>query len=243
MTRALSDEFLCRDCGATVRWTESKSGSKYLAQRKTWHGDDYGTERVFWPSHRCIPNPAWQAARAEQTAREEALKAAKAAAAEAGTVAPEGRVRDIAAIITKIVNKGDDQFPEWKMTVQTDEGWSAWMTVPQALTAFTGYPSRRRPTVEVGDRITFTATIVRSDRDPMFGFGKRPVVTVDPATVEAREQAKIESERERIAAGWAQTAEDMPEMVEGAARQAGLTVDQFIASKVEASLAGVLAAR
>jgi len=243
MTRALSPEFPCRDCGATVRWTESKSGSKYLAQRKDWCGSDFGSLRTFWPSHRCIPNPAWQAARAEQTAREDALKAEKAAAAEAGTVAPEGRVRDIAAVVTKIANKGDEHFPEWKMTVQTDEGWSAWMTVPQALTAFTGYPARVRPTVEVGDRITFTATITRSDRDPMFGFGKRPVVTVDPATVEAREQAKVESERERLTAGWAQTAEDMPEMIEAAARQAGLTVDQFITSKVEASLAGVLTAR
>lgn len=181
MSRALGKEFPCRDCGTPVRWSESKSGSRYLAQRKDWSGTDTWTTLTFWPSHRCIPNPEWQAAVADQRRVEEERKAVKEAAASAGIVAPEGRVRDVAGTVVKVVNKGEGLgYTEWKMTVLTDEGWSCWMSVPQSLQDYTGLfgHSGTRPTVEEGSRVVFTATCTRSDRDALFAFGKRPVVTV-----------------------------------------------------------------
>lgn len=237
MTRALSDEFPCRDCGKTVRWTESKSGSKYLAQPKIWHGDETATVITYWPSHRCTPNPEWQARVAVERQAAEERKAAKAAAVEAGIVAPEGRVRDITAAITKITNKGDERFPEWKMTVQTDEGWSAWMSIPKALVEFAGYPARQIPTVEVGDRITFTATVTRSERDPLFGFAKRPVVTVDPAHAEEKAEAKRQAVIERVTAQVRDTYTTYIDTTEELAAQRGVTVEEYIADQVARALA------
>lgn len=237
MTRALSDEFPCRDCGMTVRWTESKSGSTYLAQPKRWHGTETTTEITYWPSHRCTPNPEWQAKVAAEREAVEQRKAAKAAAAEAGLVAPEGRVRDITATITKITNKGDERFPEWKMTVQTDEGWSAWMTVPKALTKFAGYPSRLIPSVEVGDRITFTATVTRSERDPLFGFAKRPVVTVDPAHAERKADEARRAEIERVTAQTRDTYMTYIEDTAEFAAKRGVTVEEYIEQRVAEALA------
>lgn len=237
MTRALSEEFPCRDCGMTVRWTESKSGSKYLAQPKHWAGDETGASITFWPSHRCVPNPEWQARFAAERQAAEQRKAAKAAAAEAGLVAPEGRVRDITATITKITNKGDARFPEWKMTVQTDEGWSAWMTVPKALVEYVGYPARQHPTVEVGDRITFTATVTRSERDSLFGFAKRPVVTLDPAYAEQKAEAKRQAEIERITEQIRSGYLTYIDATEEIAARAGITVEEYIEGRVQAALA------
>lgn len=231
MTRALGEEFACRDCGKTVRWSESKSGSKYLAQRKDWRGDDFGSTRTYWPSHRCIPDPAWQALYAEKRALEDGVKAAKEAAAANGVVAPEGRVRDIKGTITKIVNKGDKHFPEWKMTVATDEGWSCWMTIPAAHLTFAGYPLHQKVTsLEVGDEIVFTATVTRSDRDALFAFGKRPIVTLTEETVAAKEQTKIAKLRQEIA----DNVNNIPvEWVEEAASRYDMSLDAYRQMKIE----------
>ena len=51
-----------------------------------------------------------------------------------------------------------------KMVVKAEQGWAVWGSVPEAIAI----------EVEVGDTVTFTATVTRSDRDPKFGFFKRP---------------------------------------------------------------------
>ena len=51
-----------------------------------------------------------------------------------------------------------------KMVVKVEQGWAVWGSVPEAIAI----------EVEVGDTVTFTATVTRSDRDPKFGFFKRP---------------------------------------------------------------------
>lgn len=49
-----------------------------------------------------------------------------------------------------------------KMLVRDDRGFKVWGTVPSSLD------------VERDDRVTFTATVTKSDRDESFGFFKRP---------------------------------------------------------------------
>jgi hypothetical protein len=51
-----------------------------------------------------------------------------------------------------------------KMVVKVEQGWAVWGSVPDAIAI----------EVEVGDTVTFTAGVTRSDRDPKFGFFKRP---------------------------------------------------------------------
>jgi hypothetical protein len=52
-----------------------------------------------------------------------------------------------------------------KMIVKTEAGWKLWVTVPSGITAQDGLP---------GHKVTLTATVTPSDRDPKFAFGKRP---------------------------------------------------------------------
>jgi hypothetical protein len=66
--RAKGREFPCRECGTRVAWCESNAGHTYLGQRLDWHGDEFGTERAYWPRHNCVPNPGWQELHAEQEA-------------------------------------------------------------------------------------------------------------------------------------------------------------------------------
>lgn len=49
-----------------------------------------------------------------------------------------------------------------KMIVRSPEGWAVYVTVPAGP-----MPAR-------GDAVEFTATVTRSDRDPLFGFASRP---------------------------------------------------------------------
>lgn len=85
-----------------------------------------------------------------------------ARAAEPQVECPEGRY-----VITGEIVKLKGQETDWgftlKMIVKDDRGFRVWMTVPSSL----------QP-VELGDRVTVTATVVASDRDESFGFGKRP---------------------------------------------------------------------
>jgi len=57
------------------------------------------------------------------------------------------------------------------MTVRDDRGFTVWGSEPGDTKTPTGEPYAF---IERGDRITFTATVERSDRDPSFGFFKRP---------------------------------------------------------------------
>jgi hypothetical protein len=56
-----------------------------------------------------------------------------------------------------------------KMTVKTDKGWKLWVTVPSSV-----YDPSDSSLPITGKRVTLTANVTPSDRDPKFAFGKRP---------------------------------------------------------------------
>lgn len=92
-----------------------------------------------------------------KTDAELAREAERAAAPDC----PEGRY-EITGEVLKVAEHESDFGIDWKMTVKDDRGFVVWMTVPGNLD------------VTRGDRVAVTATVSRSDRDPKFGFGKRP---------------------------------------------------------------------
>lgn len=73
----------------------------------------------------------------------------------------EGKIVVTGEIIKLDVTDG--QFTREVMTVRDDRGFKVWGTQPRAL-----YEAK------VGARVTFTATVEKSDRDETFGFFKRP---------------------------------------------------------------------
>jgi hypothetical protein len=70
--------------------------------------------------------------------------------------------------VVSIATKENDYGEREVMTVEDDRGFKVWGTVPQKLieASYTGELK--------GERVTFTATVQRSDRDESFGFFKRP---------------------------------------------------------------------
>jgi hypothetical protein len=112
----------------------------------------------------------------ERAAVKAAREVAKAALVESGVRAPEGRLVVEGEIVSVKEHETEDHFGNpittWKMTVRTDAGWLAWSTLPAAIYDAVrwdaGLPSL------VGQRVTFTATLTRSDDDPLFAFAKRP---------------------------------------------------------------------
>jgi len=98
----------------------------------------------------------------ERVAKREIIDAQKAELIAAGVTAPEGRLTVTGEIVsTKTVES--DYGITYKMVVKTDEGWAVWCTIPTSISE-----------AEKGDRVTFTATLERSDKDPLFAFAKRP---------------------------------------------------------------------
>lgn len=104
----------------------------------------------------------------------------KATAVAAGVQCPEGRITFTGTIVWADLVQGaafsyhDDGFTP-KMTIRHDDGWTVRVTVP----AGTGVLDELK-----GSRVTLTATLTRSDRDPLMGWGKRPTkVAVTPATL------------------------------------------------------------
>ncbi len=85
--------------------------------------------------------------------------------------APVGRVEFRGTVLSvKFKESGYRQIPgSWKATIQSEEGWKAWLTVPKNL-------QESVPDVQelVGRKVTLEATLSRSDRDPSFAFGKKP---------------------------------------------------------------------
>ena len=92
----------------------------------------------------------WAARRAKDTA-----EAALAPDVSEGKQAIKGEV-------VSVKWQDSDFGSTMKMVVRVEQGWKVWGTVPRAID------------VKVGDTVTFTATVTRSDRDPKFGFFKRP---------------------------------------------------------------------
>lgn len=83
--------------------------------------------------------------------------------AELANVEPiaEGRYLFTGEIVSTKIQESD-----WgdvlKAVVKNDAGQLVWVSVPSSAEA------------EKGDRVQFNVTVTRSDRDPHFGFGKRP---------------------------------------------------------------------
>jgi len=82
-------------------------------------------------------------------------------ATEVRVPCPIGRVTVIGKVVS-VDSKDTDYGTRHVMTVKDDTGFTVWGSQPSSL-----YPS-------VGDRIEFTASVERSDRDECFGFFKRP---------------------------------------------------------------------
>lgn len=91
-------------------------------------------------------------------------ESAKAALVESGVQAPEGRVQ-VEGEVVSVKWQDNDFGGSLKWTVKTEEGWAVWGTVPSSL---------HGQGVDKGTRVRFTATLKRSDRDPLFAFATRP---------------------------------------------------------------------
>jgi len=74
---------------------------------------------------------------------------------------PVGRVTVIGKVVSTDA-KDTDYGTRYVMTVRDDKGFTVWGSQPSSLN------------LSVGDRVEFTASVERSDRDECFGFFKRP---------------------------------------------------------------------
>lgn len=92
-----------------------------------------------------------------KTDRQLAWEAEKAQAADC----PRGRTT-----VTGVVVKLEERDTEWgvslKLVIKDERGFAVWMTCPASLSC------------EKGDKVSVTVTLEPSDKDPKFGFGKRP---------------------------------------------------------------------
>jgi ribosomal protein L36 len=73
----------------------------------------------------------------------------------------------VAGTVLKLDTRDDGYGVKLVMTVQADEGYVLWGTVPSSLDSY------ENP-LQTGDRVTFSAKLERSDKDETFGFYKRP---------------------------------------------------------------------
>lgn len=105
-------------------------------------------------------------------AKERAEKSAVLVAA--GVKAPEGRLEFEGVVVSAKIH--ESRFGDsLKLVVKNDAGWSVWVTCPSGLeeAAGRGHEVRSYEALK-GRRVRLTATLTRSDRDPLFAFGKRP---------------------------------------------------------------------
>ena len=106
---------------------------------------------------------AGAAKRAEQQAQWAAEK-------EAAADAPEGK-HTVEGVVVSDKWQPSDFGDQHKMTVKLDDGSAVYVTVPKAIeAAYQSDPDARLK----GQRVKFTATFTRSDKDSKFSFGKRP---------------------------------------------------------------------
>lgn len=104
----------------------------------------------------------------ETTAREEAKAAQRAQEDADAQDAPAGKVTITGRVAT--IRWEDNPFDPrggqvCKWLIVTDAGWKAWGSVPAAA---------RRAEVAQGDRVTFTADVAPSAKDPKFAIASRP---------------------------------------------------------------------
>lgn len=99
----------------------------------------------------------------EQTARANAREIQAQALRAAGIKAPTGRVTVAGKIVGFKTQESEFYGDTLKMIVESVEGWKVYVTAPAgSLDA------------QVGDAITFTATLTPSNDDVLFAYGKRP---------------------------------------------------------------------
>ncbi len=113
-----------------------------------------------------------QAKRDEAKAERDAEKAADDAKR---ADAPRGRV-EIIGTVERLTTRDGNYGTEYKMIIETDEGWRLWVTQPQSLFDIPeddGDYDRLRSIIE-GERVEMTVTVTPADDDPKFAFGKRP---------------------------------------------------------------------
>lgn len=109
----------------------------------------------------------------DQMGKRDEIQAKRAAEKALAADVPEGR-QTIKGEVLKTEVRDGMYGTEFKMAVKAEAGFVLWGTIPDNLRLFddaaTGYQRR----LTKGDRIELTATIERSEKDPKFGFFKRP---------------------------------------------------------------------
>lgn len=93
----------------------------------------------------------------------EAFAARKAAEALEPVVPVVEGKQQITGEVLSVKTQYNDFGSRLVMTVKDDRGFKVWGSVPASL-----------PNLERGDRVVFSATVEKSDRDESFGFFKRP---------------------------------------------------------------------
>jgi len=141
---------------AFERWVESGLSNGFIDDIK-FKANQYGnlSEPQVEGVIKAINNQIkWAAERAEKRAQDDA-EAANAPDITDGRQVIKGEV---------LTTKWQEGFygDTLKMLVKAENGQKFWGTVPSAID------------VERGDSVEFTATVERSDKDPKFGFYKRP---------------------------------------------------------------------
>jgi len=109
----------------------------------------------------------------ENRAKIEAERAAERADAKP---CPTGRVT-VKGVVLSIKDYPSDfsrDGVQVKMTVKSDEGWLCFGSVPSAFQVWKPTAEAKETFLERGDRVEFAGTLTPSDRDPKFGFFKRP---------------------------------------------------------------------
>lgn len=122
---------------------------------------------------------AGQKVLAKAKGREAELQARAAAEAElkaAGVKAPEGKVK-VRGKVVRVKWQDSAYGGSLKMIVEDQDGWKVWVSVPRSLqmsSCLVNGEWVERRDVQEGDMVEFVADLTRSDRDPLFAFGKRP---------------------------------------------------------------------
>lgn len=155
---------------AELAWLEARQDGSSFArslweQLATFAGGDPKelTERQWAAVTRCVARDA-----------EEAAKRSTAAPVEVGRRVLAGTVVTVKEV------EGYMGGPAWKMLVELEDGSRVYGSIPRAiddqLWTVEGAESFYAPLR--GAKVTFTATVERSDRDPAFGFFSRPTKAV-----------------------------------------------------------------
>lgn len=98
----------------------------------------------------------------DRMARRNEIEAERAAEKEAAAPVPTGR-QTVTGEVLKTEVRETAYGRQLKMAVKAEAGFVLWGSVPGSIGA-----------VNRGDKVTFTATLQPSDRDPKFGFFSRP---------------------------------------------------------------------